>query len=69
MRAMLQLKQAELAHLIEAEQVRLARVAVRLKQIEQKNTMPDYEVVIKQIAPLLVVSRRGPIANYFAIGS
>ena len=68
MRQMLQLKQTELQHLIEVEQARLARVAVRLKQIEQENTMPEYEVVIKQIAPVTVLAIRDILPNCAAIG-
>jgi effector-binding domain-containing protein len=68
MRQMLQLKQTELQQLIEVEQARLARVAVRLNQIEQENTMPEYEVVIKQIAPLRVAAVRDRLPNYPAIG-
>jgi len=57
-RGMLRLKQAELQQHIEVEQARLARVEARLKQIEQEDTMPDYDVIIKKVEPMTVVSIR-----------
>lgn len=67
-RGMLRLKQAELQQLVEAEQARLARIEVRLKQIEQENSMPDYDVILKKIEPLKVVSIRETLPIYPAIG-
>lgn len=64
----LRLKQAELQQQLEAEQARLARVEARLKQIEQEDTMPDYEVIIKKIEPMTVVSIREILPNYAAVG-
>ncbi len=40
------------------EQARLARVEARLRQIEQEDKMPSYEVVIKKIEPQTVASLR-----------
>ena len=51
-RGMLRLKQAELAEEISDNQARLARVEARLRQIEQENGMPDYEVTIKKLPPI-----------------
>jgi effector-binding domain-containing protein len=68
MRQLLQLKQTELQQLIEVEQARLARVALRLNQIDQENSMPEYEIVIKSIAPMTVASVRDIVPNYPAIG-
>src|SRR5690242_20467613 len=50
-RGMLRLKRAELMQHIAEEQPRLARVEARLNAIELEGTMPDYDVVIKQIEP------------------
>lgn len=65
MRGMLRLKQAELQQVVDEEQARLARVAARLKQIEQETSMT--EVVLKQIEPMIVLSIReildDPIKN------
>lgn len=55
---MMRLKRAEVEGRLFDEQARLARIEARLKQIEQENTMPDYEVVLKTVAPTLVASRR-----------
>ena len=58
LQGMLRMKRAEVERRLTDEQERLARIEVRLKQIEQENTMPDYEVVLKTVAPVLVASRR-----------
>lgn len=67
-RGMLRLKQAELQHLVEEQQARLWRVEARLKQIEQENCMPNYDVVIKKIKPIKVAAIRDIIPNYKSIG-
>ena len=58
LRAILRLKQAELAAQVAETQERLARVEVRLKLIEEEGKMPDYEVILKDVAPLRVAIRR-----------
>ncbi|ARV61217.1 MerR family transcriptional regulator [Nostocales cyanobacterium HT-58-2] len=63
LRGMLRLKQAELQQLVEEEQARLFRVEAKLKQIEQENTMPNYEVVIKTVEPLKVAAIREILPN------
>lgn len=67
-RGMLRLRQAELSQQIEAEQARLARVAARLRQIEQEGTMSGYDVVLKEIAPQPIAAIRAVIPSYGAIG-
>jgi effector-binding domain-containing protein len=66
---MLRLRQAELSQQIAEEQARLARVAARLRQIEQEGTMSDYDVVLKEIEPQLVAGIRSVIPSYGAIGA
>ncbi len=61
LRVMFTLKQAQTKHMIEIEQARLARIAARLRQIEQEGIMPAYEVLLKQVDPLLVASMRSLI--------
>ncbi|MEO8609219.1 MAG: MerR family transcriptional regulator [Chloroflexota bacterium] len=58
LRGMLKLKQADVEQQIAQEQGRLARIAARLRQIEMEDTMPDYEVILKTIPPMLIASRR-----------
>jgi len=58
LRQMFALKQAQTQEIIEAEQVRLLRLEVRLRQIEQEGVMPKYDVLLKQVDPLLIASIR-----------
>jgi effector-binding domain-containing protein len=67
-RGMLRLKQGELEQHIMDSQARLGRVAARLKQIEMENSMANYDVVLKKIAPMAVISRREILPHYGAIG-
>ncbi|MBD0303417.1 MAG: MerR family transcriptional regulator [Tolypothrix sp. T3-bin4] len=67
-RGMLRLKQAELQRLVEEEHARLLRVEVRLKQIEKDDTMPKYEVVLKKVDPIKVVSIREILPDYPSVG-
>lgn len=55
---MLRLRRAELAEKVQEIQAQLARVEVRLKQIEMEGKMPNNEVVLKTIDPILVAGRR-----------
>lgn len=52
-------KQAEIEREMKASQARLARVAARLKQIEQEGQPPKYEVVLKTAEQLWIASVRG----------
>src|ERR1700686_1887739 len=60
---MFTLKQAQTQQLIDAESARLARIAARLSYIEQEGKMPAYEVLLKQVEPLLVASIRDRIPD------
>ena len=64
LRGMLRMKRVELQQHIADEQERLARVEARLNIIELEDTMPDYDVVIKQIEPQLVAGVRDTLASY-----
>ncbi len=59
LRGMLKLRQAEAARKVQEEMERLEHVAARLKQIEEEEAMPKYDVVIKRIEPIRVASVRG----------
>jgi effector-binding domain-containing protein len=61
LRTMFTLKQAQVQHMIDVEQARLARISARLRQIEQEGIMPAYEVLLKQVDPLFVASIRSII--------
>ena len=65
---LMKLRQAEIAHQVQAEQARLARVAARLRQIEQEGRQPRYEVLVKPIRPQQVAGIRDTIAGYRDIG-
>lgn len=57
LRGMLKLKHAEVEQQLAQEQGRLQRIAARLRQIELEDTMSDYDVVLKTVAPMLIASR------------
>ena len=58
LRGMLRLKRTEIQERMDQERARLARVEARLRQIEQEDTMPTCDVVIKKIEPQWVASIR-----------
>ncbi len=68
LRGMLRLKRAELQQHIADEQARLARIEARLTAIELEDTMPDYDVVIKEVEPQLVAGVRDTLASYPEVG-
>ena len=57
LRGMLKMKHAEVEQQLAEEQGRLARIAARLRQIELEDTMPNYDVVLKTVPPMLIASR------------
>ena len=65
---LLHVKQEEQKQKLEVETERLRRVEEWLIQVEKEGKMPDYEIVIKKIAPLKVVSIRQIMPNYSATG-
>lgn len=65
---MLRLKQLELRQQVDEGLNRLERLEARLRLIEQEDHHPDYEVVIKHVNPLRVVSVRGLISSYWDEG-
>ncbi|MGB0385458.1 MAG: MerR family transcriptional regulator [Ardenticatenaceae bacterium] len=69
LRGMLRLKQAEIQQLVKQEQARLARIERQLKLIdEQENSMLSYDVVIKNVEPVLIASVRDTLPSYPAVG-
>lgn len=68
LRGMLRLRRADLVQELDAGRERLARVEARLKQIEREGKMPEYDVVIKKVAPQLVAGVRDRLGSYGEIG-
>jgi DNA-binding transcriptional MerR regulator len=64
LRGMLRLKQAELRRQAQETAEQLNRLENWLKQFEQEASMPEYEVVIKKVEPMKVLSIRDVIPNY-----
>jgi DNA-binding transcriptional MerR regulator len=64
LRGILRFKQVEIKGRMEEEEQKLDRVEARLKMIEQEDEMPEYDVVIKQVDPVLVASVRNVIPTY-----
>jgi len=68
-RGMLRLKHSEIQQRVQEDQIRLARVEMRLNEIELEGKMPNYEVVLKPIESQLVAATVGVIPNYQSCGS
>lgn len=60
---MLQMKQAEIQQHVAEEENRLRRVAARLQQIEQEDTLGDYDIVVKGIVPQRALTVRSRVAG------
>ena len=58
MQGMFKLKYTQTLQMIETEQTRLLCIAARLRHIEQEGNMPNYDVRLKHVDPLLVASIR-----------
>lgn len=67
-RGMLRLKQVELRQQVTEGQARLARIEAWLHAFEQEDTMSDYAVVLKTVAPLRVAQIRGVAPSMEQIG-
>ena len=64
---LLHIKQEELKQKLEIEAKRLKRVEEWLVEVEKEGKMPNYEIVIKKILPLKVVSIRTTLPNSLAV--
>jgi DNA-binding transcriptional MerR regulator len=64
LRGMLTMKRAEVERRVAAEQAQLARIAARLRQIEQEDVLDTYEVVVKRIEPQWLAAVSGVISDY-----
>ncbi|MEO0458475.1 MAG: MerR family transcriptional regulator [Cyanobacteria bacterium P01_A01_bin.114] len=69
MQAMLRLKQTELQQQLVEGQHRLAAVNAHLQYLQEEQTMPDYEVILKSVEPIhYVASIRETIPAYNTVG-
>jgi len=64
---LLRIKQEEQKQRLEIEAERLKRVEEWLMQVEKEGKMPNYEIVVKTIAPLSIVSIRTGVPNSRAV--
>ena len=69
LRGMFRLRVAEARREAAEAQARLARVAIRLNQIEQEGKMPDQDIAIKQIGPQRVLLARQTVTSVMAVGA
>lgn len=68
LRGMLLLRQADAERQIVEEQAQLARVAARLREIEEEGQPPHYDIVTKSVAPHWIVSARQIVAHAEEMG-
>ncbi|HQV71277.1 MAG TPA: MerR family transcriptional regulator [Thermoflexales bacterium] len=61
LRGMLKLRLADVEREMEETQARLTRVQARLRRLEAEGKSPRYEIVIKPLAPMWVISSRQTI--------
>jgi len=64
MRELFILKKAELQQRVAEDQTRLDRLEKLLKRMEKEGTMPDYQITVKKIEPVLVASVRDVMPTY-----
>lgn len=69
MRGMLRLRQAQISQQLAEMESQLVEVEVRLHQIEQEELVSSYDVIVKQVEPLLVASIRAILPSHSAVGT
>jgi DNA-binding transcriptional MerR regulator len=69
MRGMLRLRHAQISQHLASVQGQLLEVEARLQQIEQEEQLSPYDVIVKQVEPLLVASVRAMLPNHSAVGA
>lgn len=69
MRGMLRLRHAQIRQQLVEVQNQLVEVEARLQQIEHEEQLSTYDVVVKQVEPLLVASVRTILPNHSAVGA
>jgi DNA-binding transcriptional MerR regulator len=66
---MLRLRQAQISQQLADMQNQLVEVEGRLQQIEREEQVSTYDVIVKQVEPLLVASIRALLPSHIAVGS
>jgi DNA-binding transcriptional MerR regulator len=69
MRGMLRLRHAQISQQLVEVQNQLVEVEVRLHQIEREEQLTTYDVMLKQVEPLLVASVRAILPTHSASGA
>jgi DNA-binding transcriptional MerR regulator/effector-binding domain-containing protein len=69
MRGMLRLRHAQISRQLAEAQGQLLDVEARLQQIEREDRLPSYDVLLKQVEPLLVASVRAIVPDHSAVGA
>lgn len=69
MRGMLRLRHAQISQQLVDMQSQLVEVEMRLQQIEREEQLSTYDVILKQVEPLLVASVRAILPNHSAVGA
>ncbi|MCX6048559.1 MAG: MerR family transcriptional regulator [Chloroflexi bacterium] len=69
MRGMLRLRHAQISQQLAEVQSQLLGVEARLQQIEKEDKISTYDVILKQVEPLLVASVRAILPNHSAVGA
>ncbi len=67
-RGMMRLRKAEIGQEIAADQARLARLELRLTQIDKEAKMPEFEIVVKKGEKMKIAGVRDVVANYQSVG-
>jgi DNA-binding transcriptional MerR regulator/predicted transcriptional regulator YdeE len=68
MRGMLRLRHAQISQQLAEATSQLVEVEMRLQQIEREDELPNYDVLLKQVEPLLVASVRAILPCHAAVG-
>jgi len=68
LRRILRIKQNELRDQVQDGLERLERIEARLRLMEQGDRAPQYEVILKQVEPINIVSVRGKLPTFWDAG-
>jgi DNA-binding transcriptional MerR regulator len=69
MRGMLRLRHAQIHQALDDMKGQLGEVEARLQQIEREDEISTYDIILKQVEPLLVASVRAILPDHSAVGA